>query len=103
MNYTLALALKKAGFPQRNLSESPFGSALRDEEVVANPTLSELIAECGEKLQALYKSQTFWNATDQNPLYNDWDNYAGLHCDGVTPEEAVANLYLALHEAKIKP
>lgn len=88
IDYTLAKRLKEAGFPQKNLDKSPFGSVLRDEEVVANPTLSELIEACGDGFVVLERKLTgLWFAQGK-----------GWYANGSTPDIAVANLYLALNE-----
>lgn len=67
-------------------------------EWLLSPTLEELIEACGDKLQALYKGRACWIATEQNPLLNDWYNFTGFHCDGLTPSEAVAKLWLELNK-----
>jgi hypothetical protein len=77
MHHDLALELKEAGFPQRH-----FGRFLD----CADPTLSQLIEECGEHFAHL--------ATQKK---GEWDCNWGAAL-GRTPEEAVARLWLALHK-----
>jgi hypothetical protein len=67
--------LRLAGFPQRNPD--------------AVPTCAELIEGCGEALQSVE-----WNrsATEWTAYSRDGSIYAGR-----TPEDALANLWLATH------
>jgi hypothetical protein len=62
------------------------------------PTLSELIAACGDKVHpftfALFeKKENGWEAG----AWDEWDNEFWISNEGGTPEEAVARLYLALN------
>ena len=86
MNYELAKQLKDAGFPQVDLGGFNFGDDLN------YPTLSELIEACGKNgnnyFAALYNQMSEWQATS---IYNDEGK-------GSTPEEPVANLWLALNK-----
>lgn len=85
MTYELALKLKEAGFKQDILG----WRNSKDKISVVCPELSELIEACGVKIQSLH------NLVD----LNRWDalsqHFKGL---GATPEEAVANLWLALNK-----
>lgn len=97
MNIELALArkLKEAGFPQSSL-----GLHLNTgDEDIFYPTLSELIKECGDNFFALaknaYLDSPSWSATPPGKL----GMKGGF---GHTPEEAVSNLYIKLHEKNIK-
>lgn len=126
MNYELALRLKEAGFPQglydftrdgehyqfRETDDVPennrtmwaryYTQEFLDkhiEELVLIPTLSELIEECGERFRWLVHEHSIttlneWYASDGT---NTWKEDAHW---GITPEEAVANLYLALNKKK---
>jgi hypothetical protein len=103
MNYDLAVQLKKAGFPQdynfwhkyytstnqeyaQELGFIPYNKT--DFDAVRVPTLSELIKACGEEFQVLFKGKNdMWTASSISMIFRH----------GKTPEEAVANLYLALH------
>lgn len=121
MTYELAKQLKEAGFPQGGW-ENPLlfywstydgGASEQKPELIgahecnfgfmeklwAAPTLEELIEACGEKFGALYKSHDKklpWGASDQNVELDSWELWRGLHINGATPTEAVANLWLAL-------
>lgn len=109
MNYELAKKLKDAGCPFRgvgiplpkdepevlkNLLSTGFSSDgiivfKGDENPYFIPTLSELIAECGVRMNSLMRISDGWQAGGGQ----DGQEWVG---DGPTPEEAVANLYLAL-------
>jgi len=116
MTYELAKQLKEAGFLQ-NYSEHYFGwieahqscgydeGNYAHEKAVACPTLSELIEACGDKLLAL--QHTPFNPTMPIPeesMPKTWmalgGENRGTHFSyqqsGFTPEEAVANLWIAL-------
>lgn len=91
MTYELAKKLKDAGFPQEDFkvhsAEHPAvkkGSILEGQS--GTPTLSELIEACGAPFALTWKGVE-WLAL-------------GLGADGQgsTPEEAVANLWLALNQ-----
>ncbi len=106
MQYELALQLKEAGFPQYpnrlDISESGcvHWGTNKDYELGRNhcgcfimvPTLSELIEACGGRFDELWKSNYNWQSFGLS--------YSGQRCtgEGSTPEEAVANLYLALNK-----
>lgn len=100
MNYELAKKLKDAGFPQigRGLFMIGDGTPIKlvepgevislDESnpVVYLPTLSELIEACGESFKSLELVGGHFYTNDC------WERE--------TPEEAVANLWLALQKGK---
>ena len=121
MNYELCKKLKDAGFPQEpristgGVDGEVFGGFYhvgmidgdgafgyftvseyeeylkRDstKHVIAKaPTLSELIEACGERFDALQSLGGRWGA-----------RASILSAEGSTPEEAVANLWLALQES----
>lgn len=125
MNYELAKQLKDAGFPQLGngdalwlhipLLESEetvermawcqyvFIAPKVKEEVMYVPTLSELIEACGFEFEELSASRfnlscfkSIWLATgiEQEP----WNPKSNASGKGSTPEEAVANLWLALNK-----
>jgi hypothetical protein len=75
MNTQFLAQLRIAGFPQRNPDTVP--------------TCAELIEGCGETLQRVE-----WNrpATEWTAYCRDGSIYAGQ-----TPEDALANLWLATH------
>lgn len=96
MNYELAKQLKDAGFPQKH---EPFCVKIPMElDTLGNqiryfmPSLSELIEACGDRLQALERTGLGWRAL-VSPIR---ESAMGIH--GLTPEEAVANLWLKIHE-----
>jgi len=107
MNYELAKQLKDAGFPQisenvlRNISlEEEMNRQLIGQEsnYICNPTLSELIEACGDRFDALIKDTEVkgdWVATAEN---GDNDNLVSQTSS--TPEESVANLWLAINKKK---
>lgn len=104
MNYKLAKQLKDAGFPQ-GISDDGFVirmNGVHEQRVFAYyakdfidaircPTLEELIATCGNDFSELWRSQrtpSLWRA-------EGIANYIG---DGATPQDATANLWLALNK-----
>lgn len=102
ISYELAKQLKEAGWPQVPVAGlkgyfegHPTGN--NEFERYYFPTLSELIEACGKELHCLVHTtnggmdsdKEFWSAGKDNKVLN-WSN-------GHSPEEAVANLYLALH------
>lgn len=111
MNYELAKKLKKMGFPH---DWSQFEE--HDPELLAVnwdmygegycPTLSELIAACGENFGGLdlgYINIKYTNIENMNTEIGVKKWYAHspknkIGGDGSTPEEAVASLWLKLNE-----
>jgi hypothetical protein len=96
ISYQLAKELSDAGFPQAGRGEwvGPADKLVwRRGDRLYSPTLSELIAACGEKIEAL--------THELSPAGNEWvaTAFGSLHARGKIPEEAVARLWLAL----IKP
>lgn len=110
MNYELAKRLKDAGFPQNpnDHNESPNSWFDKDGDLldfvsdleadVYNPTLSELITACGRCFGGLQP----WDAL--NYPFKKWrvdrrESGIGIFLFyGSTPEETVANLWLALNK-----
>ena len=116
LSYETAVKLREAGFPQRyhydhrGICDFPADTKLDPRhpekwgERVSIPTLSELIEACGEKFHAL-EQKIFkgievdggkWIAYSNHP--NDLGVHAHIFKQGDSPEEAVANLYLAIHK-----
>lgn len=120
MNYDLCKRLKDAGFPQTGerivttdraactddyyrciapIEENCYCARCEDlEGWCAVPTLSELIAACGEKfleLNAVFREMCIWKAYS----FPDEEGES-LEGEGATPEEAVANLWLNLNESR---
>jgi hypothetical protein len=96
MNYDLAKRLKDAGFPQEAqgiFSFPPAGSmdeTSRMRGVAYEPSLSELIEACGTPFRLTSYSIGVWNASDKVTS----DGHMGT---GQSPDEAVANLWLAIN------
>uniref|UniRef100_A0A6M3Y500 Uncharacterized protein n=1 Tax=viral metagenome TaxID=1070528 RepID=A0A6M3Y500_9ZZZZ len=82
MRYELAKQLKEAGWETKNVSNV--------KEDGSSPTLSELIEACGEGFGGLKLHLEEWDAWSK-----DRETLAVQH---KTPEEAVAKLWLKLHE-----
>jgi len=108
MEYELAKQLKDAGFPQKyirgqtmydpSVEPDKDGIIPNDTEEVFIPTLSELIDACGDKFGSLVRQEP-------HPAYYKFGFTAypsqwQLIDEGIgkTPEEAVANLWLALNK-----
>ena len=112
MNYELALSLDEAGFPQGGSGKwigDPRALVMRSEDRVYAPTLAELIAACGDQFGTL--AQIFIELEEDGDLEaNYWvaatSASSAIHgpgwrnSEGATPEEAVANLWLALIDSK---
>lgn len=114
MTYELAKKLKEAGFPQyrpqhvddayssdgkgkhmwQHWTVTPL-EEFNDPDAIKIPSLSDLIAACGEGFTALLKTDEHeWKAG--RPYDNDLLNSMAPTGIGSTPEEAVAQLWLAL-------
>ena len=87
MNYEIAKALMKAGFPQKGAGG--YVSNPADDKALYSPTLEELIEACGVDFKSLNKY-----------LNNKWDakHANGRDFDGTTPAEAVARLWISCQE-----
>lgn len=96
INYELAKKLKDAGFPHEHKEVCLFN--IRTDDICDEITLSELIEACGDRFTCLMKVDDEWKAGNyileqyEDPSF--WIEYS----EGLTPEEAVASLYLKLHE-----
>lgn len=126
LNYETALALKEAGFPQPDAYQPLLdlkgilyhsgedhvkhmcpGSESVDEFAYA-PTLSELIAACGEKFGGIIRTLDHYNHNtgEIEVRFEAFSSEFGLQSNPITtftretPESAVAALYLSLHEKK---
>lgn len=112
ISYDLAKKLKDAGFPENlfRLKSCPcmdmtvekdgtWACGHSKDELVSVPTLSELIEACGEDFGSIRK---IWDHYTEAFLYwfAECTNEKGICCEGSTPEEAVANLWLALSQKK---
>jgi predicted nucleic acid-binding Zn ribbon protein len=99
MDYTLAKKLKDAGFVQKGKGYIERWDFAQDEPLYI-PTLSELIDACGERFEELNKIghgiKPKWNAASYSCEECGWD---GMEVGrGLTKEEAVANLWLAINK-----
>lgn len=94
--YKLALRLKDAGFPQHPNDYDAHADCWTD---VCNPSLSELIEECGDNFMALEKLDNIWLALYKGKKIN-LNNLEDIP-QGKTPEEAVAKLWLGLKKNEI--
>lgn len=101
MNYKTLLKLKDNNFPRskegkycQELVVSESETDMRHYFDLYEPTLSELIEACGKPVMILgHEEEKYgWQA------FNSEDTFACEVGNGNTPEEAVANLWLALHE-----
>jgi len=93
MDYSLAKRLKDSGFPQK---PDAIWDKLVGPEPIYYPTLSELIEACGDYFESLVRTPEGKYKTNTDIGYSH-DFGAS---NGTTPEEAVANLWLALNEKK---
>jgi hypothetical protein len=94
MNYELAKQLKEAGFSQGGKGSWTLPSdslVARAGDRIYVPTLSELIAACGKieftLMREIVDDVSGWLAVVYEPI---------IQCGGLTAEEAVARLWLAL-------
>src|SRR5579884_909246 len=106
MNFEFLKQLKDAGFPLRPYPKraADMDGPLAPEH--CSPTLSELIKGCGEKFGGLMRGADTppnkWTAYHDaayalhDPNIKDDDEIP--NAEGVTPEEAVARLWLVLQE-----
>lgn len=105
ISYELAKELKEARFPQTtDIRDLTCDCGITDCEIhgqeherVYIPTLSELIEVCGDDFEGVRRVLTsdtcrflYWLA--------ECTNDRGICCQGDTPEEAVARLWLALNK-----
>lgn len=99
ITYEKAKELKENGFPQKEITPSDVREAMDYEqnEVVTFPTLSELIESCGDGFCSLHLCARGFKVYGWRDSENEVgiDNFEEV---GLTPEEAVANLYLALNK-----
>lgn len=94
ISYELAKKLKDAGFQIPYIHKGDFHEFVLGEGKLYLPTLSELIEACGDGFVSLIAptgENTNWSAKGGNDEYS-------YHEFGVTPEEAVTNLYLAISQ-----
>jgi hypothetical protein len=100
MTYKLAKQLRNAGFPQTKSDGTPKNGhyIVEGKEPCFDPTLSDLIEACGDDFYSLvYALDDDWRCYSEAPMGEKF----GLKLttsDGRTPEEAVAELWIALHQ-----
>lgn len=98
MTYELTLELKNEGFPFDFKCTEWHGEYVTgpDGDELKLPTLSELIAECGDELVSINKEVGV--AFGGKPCFTGRWHALGqpIKAKGDTPEEAVARLWLAL-------
>ena len=99
ITYELAKSLKDAGFPQLSDGGYVYKDGTIDKDMISEnycykPSLSELIEACGIKMNKLTQ-----NEMNNNSIVWTAVNWEGsIMGEGSTPEEAVANLWLALNK-----
>lgn len=106
LDFETCQRLKEAGFPQGDIPKLPppsksddvcsdFVSVWRDlnGEWVLQVTIEDLLRELGENCQALARTKDGWAACPESIWYGNSTQGE----KGDTPEQALANLYLALH------
>jgi hypothetical protein len=106
ISYELAKELRDNGFPQPKGRDALYTKEgdprylLNDDKFndpVWCPTLSELIEACGEKgFILVFRPYGKWNASAN--IQDEHTNIVHLEGEGDTPEEAVANLWLAINK-----
>lgn len=65
------------------------------------PTLEYLIESCGDEF-CLFKTKKEWIAAEANPSLVEFENWNWVRAVGKTPSEAVAELWLKLHDNHCK-
>jgi len=115
MNYSLAKKLKDNGFPQETKMRHyhpihgmavgiPHPDTLIDPEVVALPTLEELIEACGKShcednlVIWFYDGLFMAGYLQRGEMGKHYVDGYPTHEKGSTLEEAVANLWLAINK-----
>lgn len=100
MNYELAKQLKEKGFPLKRIEECRYSVRSIERGIdgiydyIEYPTLSELIEACGGYIR-LWSDKSGWYVTKHN---GKKELQELLVIFGFTHEEAVAKLWLKLHE-----
>jgi hypothetical protein len=109
ISYKLALKLKEAGFIQPDAGQTFYGiwgdeegvhrGGISEEDIYF-PTLLELIEACGERFKGLWRTpEGQWKAL--STYESDVQGVAQVYeLFGTCPDEAVADLWLALTNGK---
>jgi hypothetical protein len=103
MNYELALKLKQAGFPQKGFEWDIVECVNGDAHFIEGnpPTLSELIDLCGDDADGNRNIDHPFSSLNLKSDMKTWEAECWFVYNkgvGLTPEEAVAKLWLALHK-----
>jgi hypothetical protein len=101
MTYELARKLKDAGFPQTK-TDGTFRNGhyvVEGKEPCFDPTLTELIEACGDDFYSLvYGLDDDWRCYSE-ASFGELFGLSMKTGEGSSPEEAVAKLWLALHQS----
>jgi len=106
LSYETAKRLKEAGFPKETFQLLDGKTGVDDPKhytAIGEPTLSELIEQCGDSFAALLNvsgSKVGFVACEPGDFSNGPFILLDLTRAKKTPSEAVAALYLALNEKK---
>lgn len=96
MNYELAKKLELAGYKFKTFIVDEYIGVDKEDGGWIKPTLSELIEACGKDFISLKRLR---EPDEDGCFWASADNDARA---GETPEEAMALLWLALQERKVK-
>jgi hypothetical protein len=91
ISFQLARQLRDAGFPQSELARAQRQAGY---DYVCMPALSTLIEACREDFGALRRDADCWVACEYVSERGRWGN---AH-EGLSPEDAVARLWLSLNQ-----
>ena len=105
MEYELAKQLKDAGFPFKECNLNEYGGCenrhclqILSDFNYCDPTLSELIEACGDRFQALHRLNGAFEACGGCYEGMDFECAWEYQINDLTPEEAVAKLWLELNK-----
>lgn len=97
MNYELAKKLRSAGFPLPKT-----GGWTRGDEDIPCPSLEEIITACGKNFKSLIHDEFYFELAHQDrstwDVLGTKDGVGNVNVKGDTVVEAVANLYLLIHQ-----
>lgn len=119
LDFETCQRLKKAGFPQdkSEMEYSPKGHLwprgefqkfhpkdgyIGEYTITAALSLDDLFGELGDDFEHLTKMPKCWTARSsrQPPLCNQCKTFSYIDGTGKTPEEALAHLFLSLHDGR---
>ncbi len=101
MGYELAKKLKDSGFPQAYPTGNGCGFFYKNDDGSNEcyaPTLTELIEACGDRFYSLHQDDPISGIYRFGKFYATAKPQIAERFGGDTPEEAVANLWLALNK-----